>query len=91
MKQIIYVFFFFFCYFNSVGHFVHRCRTVFKLALLIEGHLSNILIKFECNQPRKAFRKFSMFSSGGHILYRSETVLAILEEACLSNISMKFE
>ena len=34
---------------------------------------------------------FSIFSSGGHFVYRSETVLAILVEGYLSNIPMKFE
>ena len=36
--------------FNSGGHFVHWSGTV--LAILEEGHLSNILMKFECNLPR---------------------------------------
>ena len=32
-------------YFSSGGHFVHRSRTI--LAILVEGHLSNIPKKFK--------------------------------------------
>ena len=35
--------------------------------------------------------RFFIFSSGSHFVYRSETVLSILVENHLSNISMKFE
>ena len=38
-----------------------------------------------------AFRNFSIFSSGDHFVHQSETVLAILVECYLSNISVKFE
>ena len=42
-------------------------------------------VSFYANYPR-----FSIFSSGGHFVHRSETVLATLVEGLLSNISMKF-
>ena len=32
-------------YFSSGGHFVHQSRTV--LSILVEGHLSNIPMKFK--------------------------------------------
>ena len=37
------------------------------------------------------FKKFSIFSFGGHIVHRSGTILAILVGSHLSNIPMKFE
>ena len=37
------------------------------------------------------FKDFSIFSSGGHLVYRSATILAILVGRHLGNISMKFE
>ena len=37
------------------------------------------------------FKDFSIFSSGGHLVYRSETILAILVGSHLGNIPMKFE
>ena len=37
-----------FSIFSSGGHFVHRSC----LAILVEGHLSNISMKFKCNRPR---------------------------------------
>ena len=37
------------------------------------------------------FKNFSIFSSGGHLVYRSGTILAILEGSHLGNIPMKFE
>ena len=43
-------------------------------------------ISFEANYSR-----FSIFSSGGHFVHRSATVLAILVEGHLSIISMKFK
>ena len=39
-----------FSIFSSGGHFVHQSKTV--LAILVEGHLSNIPMKFTYNQPR---------------------------------------
>ena len=43
-------------------------------------------VSFYGNYPR-----FSIFSSGGHFVHRSETVLAILVGSHLGNIPMKFE
>ena len=37
------------------------------------------------------FKDFSIFSSGGHLVYRSGTILAILVGSHLGNIRMKFE
>ena len=37
------------------------------------------------------FKDFSIFSSGGHLVYRSKTILAILVGSHLGNIPMKFE
>ena len=37
------------------------------------------------------FKDFSIFSSGGHLVYRSRTILAILLGSHLGNIHMKFE
>ena len=37
------------------------------------------------------FNDFSIFSSGGHLVYWSGTILAILAGSHLGNILMKFE
>ena len=37
------------------------------------------------------FKYFSIFSSGGHLVYQSGTILAILVGSHLGNIPMKFE
>ena len=37
------------------------------------------------------FKKFSIFSSGSHLVHQSGTILAILVGSHLSNISMKIE
>ena len=37
------------------------------------------------------FKDFSIFSSDGHLDYRSETILVILVGSHLGNIPMKFE
>ena len=37
------------------------------------------------------FKDFSIFSSGGHLVYRSKTILPILVGSHLGNIPMKFE
>ena len=37
------------------------------------------------------FKDFSIFSSGGHLVYRSGTILSILVGSDLGNIPMKFE
>ena len=56
-------------------------------------------MKFESHWPKgsggfsilsKLFTIF-YFSSGGHFVHRSESVLAILVEGYLSNIPMKFK
>ena len=39
----------FFLFFSSGGHFVHQSGTVF--AILVEGDLSKIPMKFEVNCP----------------------------------------
>ena len=38
-----------------------------------------------------AFKDFSIFTSGDHLVYRSKTVLSILVGSHLGNIPMKFE
>ena len=43
-------------------------------------------VSFYGNYPR-----FSIFSSGGHFVHRSKTILANLVEDHLSNLSMKFK
>ena len=37
------------------------------------------------------FKDFSIFSSGGHLVYRSGTISAILVGSRLGNIPMKFK
>ena len=37
------------------------------------------------------FKDFSIFSSGGHLVYWSRTILAILVGSHLGNIPIKFE
>ena len=37
------------------------------------------------------FKEFSIFSSGGHLVYWSKTILATLVGSYLGNIPMKFE
>ena len=37
------------------------------------------------------FKDISIFSSGGHLVYRSGTILAILVGSHLGNIPMKFK
>ena len=37
------------------------------------------------------FKDFSFFSSGSHLVYRSEPILAILVGSHLGNIPMKFD
>ena len=37
------------------------------------------------------FKDFSFFSTGSHLVYRRETILAILVGSHLGNIPMKFE
>ena len=37
------------------------------------------------------YSPFSIFSSGGHFVHRSQTILALLVGSHLGNIPMKFE
>ena len=56
-------------------------------------------MKFESHWPmgsgglafKANYSRFSIFSSGGHFVHRSKTILAILVEGHLSNLSMKFK
>ena len=56
-------------------------------------------MKFESHWPKGSggdsfygyYPRFSIFSSDGHFVPRSKTVLALLVEGHLSNISMKFK
>ena len=56
-------------------------------------------MKFELHWPKGSgelafkanYSRFSIFSSGGHFVHRSGTVLAILVEGHLSNIPMQFK
>ena len=56
-------------------------------------------MKFESHWPKGSggvsfygnYPRFSIFSSGGHFVQRSGTVLAILVEGHLSNIPRKFK
>ena len=82
-----------FSIFSSGGHLVYWGGTF--LAILVGSHLDNIPMKFELRwqvQEELAFEanylRFSIFSSGGHFVHRSVTVLAILVEGTLSNIHM---
>ena len=87
----------YFSIFSSGGHLVYRSGTI--LAFLVGSHLGNIPMKFESHWPKGSggvsfygnYPRFSIFSSGGHFVHRSETVLAILVEGHLSNISLKFK
>ena len=83
--------------FSSGGHLVYRSGTI--LAFFVESHLGNIPMKFKSHclrvQEELAFKanysQFSIFSSGGHFVHQSITILAILVEGHLSNIPMKFK
>ena len=56
-------------------------------------------MKFESHWPKGLggvsfianYSRFSIFSSGGHFVHQSQTVLAILVEGHLSIIYMKFK
>ena len=69
------------------------------LAIFVGSHLGNIPMKFESHWPKGSggvgfygnYPRFSIFSSGGHFVHQSETVLNILVEGHLSNISTKFK
>ena len=84
-----------FSIFSSGGHLVYRSGTI--LAILVGSYLGNIRMKFNHIgsrvQEEVAFKanysRFSIFSSGGHFVHRSETVLAILVYGHLSISPMK--
>ena len=86
-----------FSIFSSGGHLVYQSETI--LAILVGSYLGNIPMKFESHWPKGSggvsfygnYPRFSIFSSGGHFVHRSETVLAILVEGHLSNIPLKFK
>ena len=69
------------------------------LAFLLGSHLGNIPLKFESHWPKGSggvsfygnYSRFSIFSTGGHFVPQSGTVLAILVEGHLSNIPMKLK
>ena len=56
-------------------------------------------MKFESHRPKGSgkvsfkgnYSRFSIFSSGGHFVHRSKTILTILLEGHLTNIPMKFK
>ena len=83
--------------FSSGGHLVYRSGTI--LAFLVGSYQGNIPMKFETLWPKGSggvsfygnYPRLSMFSSGGHFVHQSETILAILVEGHLSNLSMKFK
>ena len=83
--------------FSSGGHLVSWRGTI--LAILVESYLGNIPMKFESHLPKGSggvsfygnYPRFSIFSSGGHLVHRSETVLSTVVEGHLSNISIKFK
>ena len=84
--------------FSSMGGHLVYPSGIF-LAILVRSHIGNIPIKFESHWPmvqeelafKANYSQFSIFSSGGHFFQRSGTVLAILVEGHLSNLSMKFK
>ena len=67
--------------------------------MLVGSHLGNIPVSLNNIgtrvQEELAFKtnylRFSIFSSGGHFVHRSRSVLAILIEGHLSNIPMSFK
>ena len=69
------------------------------LAIFVGSHLGNIPLKFESHWLKGSgslvfktnYSRFSIFSSVGHFVHWSKTVLAILVEGHLSNIPTKFE
>ena len=86
-----------FSIFSSGDHLVYRSGTIF--AILVGSQLGNIPMKFESHWQKGSggvsfygnYSCFPIFSSGGHFVHRSGTVLAILVEGHLSIIPMKFK
>ena len=83
---------------SSGSHLVYRSGTI--LSSLVERQLGIIPVKSESNWPKglgekKTFKsnflRCSIFSSGGHFVRRSKTVLSVLIEGHLINIPIKFE
>ena len=79
------------------GHLVYRSGKI--ITFLVGSHLGNIPMKLDHIgqrvQEELAFKanysRFSIFSSGGHFVHRSKTVLAVLVEGHLRNIPKKFK
>ena len=73
-----------FSIFSSGGYLVYRSGTI--LAILVGSHLGNISMEFESHWPKGSgkvafkanYSQFSIFSSGGHFVHQSGTVLALL-------------
>ena len=69
------------------------------LPILVGSHLGNIPMKFESHWPKGSggvsfygnYPRFPIFSSGGHFVHRSETILTLLVEGHQSNLSMKLK
>ena len=84
--------------FSSGSHLVYRKRKI--LSILVGSQLGSIPVKSESNCPKSvggetAFKakyfRCSIFSSGGHFVHRSGTVLAVLIEFHHVNIPRRFE
>ena len=83
--------------FSSGGHLVYRSKTI--LAILVGSHLGIIRGKFKLHWPKglggellkQIIYVVLFFSSGGHFVHQSKTVLDNLVEGYISNISLKFE
>ena len=56
---------------------------------LSKEHFCEIILKLAHWPRRCCFTGLSIFSSGGHFVQRSETILAILVEGHPSNVSVK--
>ena len=69
-----------FSIFSSGGHLVYWSGTV--LAILLGSYRGNITMKFESHWPKGSggvsfkanYSRFSIFSSGGHFVHRSQTI-----------------
>ena len=81
----------FFPIFHSDSHFVQPCRHFSNFGTgSSKVHLYEIILK-SAYQPwlRCRFMGFSIFSSGGHYVKQSRTILAILEKLHQGKISIK--
>ena len=70
-----------FCENNRQGPVVQICFVKNHIGQWVQEELA-----FKAN-----YSQFSIFSSGGHFVQRSKTILAFLVEGRLSNIPMKFK